>query len=77
MAAMQEQEFPRIPLFRLLLDDVLLLLFLGVAIYAVSYLLWDVMKIASVAPFPEELKAQIVQQAGGGHEPAATSGRMV
>ncbi len=66
MVTTQEQEFPRVPLFRLLLDDILLLLFLGVAIYAVSYLVWGVMELASIAPFPEELKAQIVQQAGGG-----------
>ncbi len=65
-AEAQQQEFPRIPFFRLFLDDVMLLLFLGVAIYAVSYLLWGVMEIASVPPFPEELKQQIVQQVAGG-----------
>lgn len=63
---LQEQEFPRIPLFRLILDDVLLLLFLGVAIYAVSYLVWGIMEIGSVPPFPEELRQQLVQQVGGG-----------
>ncbi|GBD07675.1 hypothetical protein HRbin21_01506 [bacterium HR21] len=67
MAEVREtHQFPRIPLFRLFLDDVMLLLFLGVAIYAVSYLIWGIMEIGSVPPFPEELKQQLVQQVAGG-----------
>lgn len=59
-------EFPYVPFFRLFLDDIMLLLFLGVAIYAVSYLIWGIMEVGSVPPFPAELKQQLVQQGIGG-----------
>jgi len=42
----------------------MLLLFAGVAIYAVSYLVWGIMGISSVPPFPEEPKQQIQQGVG-------------
>lgn len=53
------QEFSRVPFCRLFLEDIMLLLFLGVAIYAVSYLIWGIMEVGLLPPFPEELKQQV------------------
>ena len=42
--------------FRDVLDDVILLLFLGVTVFAMLYIIWGVMEIASVSPVPPEIK---------------------
>lgn len=49
--APQEQE-ERIPAFQLMLDNPFLLLFLGVAIPTVLYIVWGVMEIVTVPISP-------------------------
>lgn len=53
------QENERVPFFRMIMDDFMLLLFLGVTIYAIFYLLWGVMELSNIPPIPEELKQSV------------------
>ncbi len=57
----EENDEPRVPLFKIIMDDIILLLFLGVTIYAVFYLLWGVMEIATVPNLPEDFKNSILK----------------
>lgn len=50
-----------IPWWREVFDDFILLLFLGVTVYAVLYLIWGVMELATLTPFPVELKQKILE----------------
>lgn len=52
----------KIPFFRMIMDDFMLLLFLGVTIYAIFYLLWGVMELANLPSIPEELKQSILSK---------------
>lgn len=49
------------PFLKIVMNDIMLLLFLGVAIYIIFYLLWGVMEIATVPGLPEEVKASILK----------------
>ncbi len=56
------EEVPRpAPFFLVVMDDIMLLLFLGVTIYAIFYLIWGVMEIATVPGIPEEVKQSILK----------------
>ncbi len=41
-------------------DDFMLLLFLGVTIYAASYLVWGLMELAWLPPIPDEIKQSLL-----------------
>ncbi len=53
-------EEKKVPFLQLVFDDFILLLFLGVAIYAVSYLIWGLIEIAWTPPIPEEIKQALL-----------------
>ncbi len=55
---MQEKE--KKSFLRYLLDEEILLLFLGVVVFAVLYLIWGIMEIANIPDFPTELKNKIL-----------------
>jgi hypothetical protein len=44
------------PFLESLLDNIWLLLILGVGIYTVSYLIWGWIEIALIPPIPQEIK---------------------
>jgi hypothetical protein len=48
------------PFFQLVLEDFMFLLFLGVTIYAVSYLIWGLMELAWLSPIPAEIKQELL-----------------
>jgi|YNPMSStandDraft_1061717.scaffolds.fasta_scaffold02439_2 hypothetical protein len=48
------------PFLQLVLEDFMLLLFLGVTIYAVSYLIWGLMELAWLSPIPAEIKQELL-----------------
>ncbi len=58
---MSEEENETAPFLKVVMNDVMLLLFLGVTIYAIFYLLWGVMEIATVPALPEEVKNAILK----------------
>lgn len=45
---------------QLVFDDFILLLFLGVAVYAISYLIWGLIEIAWLPPIPDEIKQALL-----------------
>lgn len=51
-AAAQDEESERIPFMQRVLDDPFLLLFAGVAIPTVLYIVWGVMEVASIPLAP-------------------------
>ena len=46
---------------QVVMDDVMLLLFLGVTIYAIFYIIWGIMEIATVTNIPESVKQSILK----------------
>ncbi len=54
------KEGEKTPLWFYVIEDPMLLLFLGVTIYAVFYLLWGVMELSNISPIPEDLKKSIL-----------------
>ncbi|HTN08325.1 hypothetical protein [Agriterribacter sp.] len=57
----QQQEREKTPFGRMIMDDYMLLLFLGVTIYAIFYLLWGVMELANLPAIPEEIKEALIK----------------
>ena len=57
----QQQEKESIPFGRMIMDDFMLLLFLGVTIYAIFYLLWGVMELSNLPAIPEEIKETLIK----------------
>ncbi len=55
-----EKEKEKTPGWLYVLEDPMLLLFLGVTIYAVFYLIWGVMELSNLSPIPEELKRSLL-----------------
>lgn len=51
-AAVQSEDAERVPFMQRVLDDPFLLLFLGVAIPTVLYIVWGVMEVASIPLAP-------------------------
>ena len=66
MSESENKSGGRLPWWRIILDDFILLLFLGVVVYAVFYLIWGVLEIATTTPFPSELKQKILEFGKGG-----------
>ncbi|MEW6655944.1 MAG: hypothetical protein AB1353_03585 [Aquificota bacterium] len=54
------EEKKKTPFLQLILDDFMLLLFLGVTIYAVFYLIWGLIELAWLSPIPSELKQSLM-----------------
>ncbi len=48
------------PFLQLFFDDFMLLLFLGVTVYAVSYLIWGLIELAWLPPIPDEIKQALL-----------------
>lgn len=57
----QQQEKEKPTFGRMIMDDYMLLLFLGVTIYAIFYLLWGVMELANLPAIPEEIKQKLIK----------------
>ncbi len=57
----QQPESKKTPFSRMIMDDFMLLLFLGVTIYAIFYLLWGVMELANLPAIPEEIKQTLLK----------------
>jgi hypothetical protein len=51
----------RVPFFKMVMDDFMLLLFLGVTIYAIFYLIWGVMELSNLPAIPDELKQKLLK----------------
>ena len=54
-------EQQRVPFFKMIMDDFMLLLFLGVTIYALFYLLWGVMELSNLPSIPEDVKQGLLK----------------
>lgn len=54
-------EQQRVPFFKMIMDDFMLLLFLGVTIYAIFYLLWGVMELSNLPSIPEDVKQGLLK----------------
>lgn len=52
----------REPFFKLILDDPIILLFLGVVVFMVFYLAWGFIELGNVPDFPDELKDSVLSQ---------------
>lgn len=52
----QQPEIRKASFSRMIMDDFMLLLFLGVTIYAIFYLLWGVMELSNLPAIPEDIK---------------------
>ena len=57
----QQPEGRKAPFARMIMDDFMLLLFLGVTIYAIFYLLWGVMELSNLPVIPEEIKQTLIK----------------
>ncbi|MCO6494870.1 MAG: hypothetical protein J5I91_04200 [Bacteroidetes bacterium] len=57
----QNQDPKRVPFYRMIMDDFMLLLFLGVTIYAIFYLLWGVMELSNLPGIPDEVKSNLIK----------------
>jgi hypothetical protein len=55
------QETEKTPFWKMIMDDFMLLLFIGVTIYAVFYLIWGVMELSNLPQIPGELKDQVLK----------------
>ncbi len=55
-----EKEKEKTPGWLYVLEDPMLLLFLGVTIYGVFYLIWGVMELSNLSPIPEEIKRSLL-----------------
>lgn len=51
----------KVPFSRMIMDDFMLLMFLGVTIYAIFYLLWGVMELSNLPAIPEEIKESLLK----------------
>ncbi|HMN32008.1 MAG: hypothetical protein IT215_09545 [Chitinophagaceae bacterium] len=56
-----KREKENVPFYRMIMDDFMLLMFLGVTIYAIFYLLWGVMELSNIPTIPEELKETLIK----------------
>ncbi len=61
MEAKQQSEQESVPFYRMIMDDFMLLLFLGVTIYAVFYLIWGVMELSNLPAIPDEIKKSLLK----------------
>lgn len=57
----EHNEQEKVPFFKMVMDDFMLLLFLGVTIYSIFYLLWGVMELSNLPAIPEEIKQNLLK----------------
>ncbi len=57
----QQPESRKTPFSKMIMDDFMLLLFLGVTIYAIFYLLWGIMELSNLPAIPEEIKQPLLK----------------
>ncbi|GAB1398387.1 MAG TPA: hypothetical protein PKN57_05250 [Saprospiraceae bacterium] len=57
----KQPEEKKIPFSRMIMDDYMLLMFLGVTIYAIFYLLWGVMELSNLPAIPEDIKNALLK----------------
>ncbi len=57
----QPEENNKVNFGRMIMDDFMLLLFLGVTIYAIFYLLWGVMELSNLPAIPEDIKQNLLK----------------
>ncbi len=57
-----EKKDEKTPFWLYVLEDPGLLLFLGVTIYAVFYLIWGVMELSNLSSIPEEIKRSLLRR---------------
>lgn len=57
----QLKENEKVPFGKMIMDDFMLLLFLGVTIYAVFYLIWGVMELSNLPSIPETIKDSLLK----------------
>ncbi|MBX2930451.1 MAG: hypothetical protein KF781_00735 [Chitinophagaceae bacterium] len=55
----QEENNNKVTFGRMIMDDFMLLLFLGVTIYAIFYLLWGVMELSNLPTIPDDIKQNL------------------
>ncbi|MBS1580153.1 MAG: hypothetical protein JST94_05170 [Bacteroidetes bacterium] len=58
---MNQPNQEKVPFYRMIMDDFMLLLFLGVTIYAIFYLLWGVMELSNLPAIPDEIKKPLLK----------------
>lgn len=56
MESNNEKEIEKTPFFQMVMDDYMLLLFIGVTIYACFYIIWGIMELTNLPPIPEAIK---------------------
>lgn len=61
MENIEPQEPKNTPFSRMIMDDFMLLLFLGVTIYAIFYLLWGVMELSNLPAIPDDIKQTLIK----------------
>jgi len=57
----EQQSKQKISFAKMIMDDFMLLMFLGVTIYAIFYLLWGVMELSNLPAIPEEIKNNLIK----------------
>ena len=57
----KQPEEKKVPFSRMIMDDYMLLMFLGVTIYAIFYLLWGVMELSNLPAIPEDIKNALLK----------------
>ncbi|HRG43319.1 MAG TPA: hypothetical protein PKY97_02605 [Saprospiraceae bacterium] len=61
MDTKQNRSRDKTPFYRMIMDDYMLLLFLGTTIYAIFYLLWGVMELSNLPAIPDEIKKSLLK----------------
>ena len=61
MDTKQNRSRDKTPFYRMIMDDYMLLLFLGTTIYAIFYLLWGVMDLSNLPAIPDEIKKSLLK----------------
>ncbi|HMT76933.1 MAG: hypothetical protein KBF75_13275 [Saprospiraceae bacterium] len=61
MDTKQNRSREKTPFYRMIMDDYMLLLFLGTTIYAIFYLLWGVMELSNLPAIPDEIKKSLLK----------------
>jgi hypothetical protein len=56
-----DQQSEKTSFWKIVMDDFMLLLFIGVTIYAIFYLLWGIMELSNLPQLPGELKDQLLR----------------
>jgi len=58
----EKEENTKASILREILDDPMLLLFLGVAVYIIFYVIWGIMEVSQVSEMPAQIKQIFLTQ---------------